>query len=106
MSGLERKVQRIIERVLIVLKLRIVLSPKLRELIKIMSVSGISELPVIILLLNLPNVHNFTVRHAEEHPGASAYNLESSKDFVNTLTYDIDGAEDNLKEAVSTVDQY
>ena len=106
LSELKRNVQRIIERVLIVLKLRMALSLKMWELIRIRSVSDSSELLVIVFLLDFPNVHNFIVRHAEKHSDASAYNLESLKDFVKNLAYGVDGAEDDPKGSASTVGQY
>ena len=42
-------------------------------------------------------------RYAKEHPGASAYNLKTLKDFMKTVAFGIDGAEDNSNSAQGTV---
>lgn len=45
-------------------------------------------------------------QYAEEHPGATPYDMESLKDFVKNIAYGIDGVEDDPKAALTTVGQY
>ncbi|KAK0747306.1 hypothetical protein B0T21DRAFT_300960, partial [Apiosordaria backusii] len=45
-------------------------------------------------------------QYAEDHPGASPYDLKSLKDFVKDIAFGIDGVEDNSNPAEGTVMVY